>query len=187
MPQRSQHPLVYILLIWTSILSIVQLSFIAIFFTRGQSSNSSTVGHTSQLHSKSLPFEIHNFQATEHESPKSTIQWVAITESKQIIEKQESLQSMKDGNYLINLRVTLSACDGKRIPGKFHSVTLRSQGIARLIGWIDAQSNSTGLLSKIIFLAKGTEVKFIIEPPACINQSLTVTHLDIIWMEKLQF
>lgn len=94
---------------------------------------------------------------------------------------------MKDGNYMINLRVTLSPYESKRNPNGFYSVALNMNSITRLIGWIDTQSNSTGLLSKIIFLAKATEVEITIEPSAYINHSLTVTHLDILFMEKLQF
>ncbi|MEQ2256630.1 hypothetical protein ILYODFUR_026068 [Ilyodon furcidens] len=188
MPQRSQHPLVYILLIWTSILSIILLVFITLFFTQGQSSNSSTVGLTSPLHCTSCSTEILNLQAQELELPNSTIEWTARQPCSNLIrnanETVNTLHIKKDGNYILNLRVTLSACGETSVLDKSHSVTLKLDGKVWLMGWTDTKSNSTGLLSRAKDLSAGSKVQITIDPPACVNTSLSMTHLDIIWLYK---
>ncbi|XP_047213339.1 uncharacterized protein LOC124863138 [Girardinichthys multiradiatus] len=165
MPQRSQHPLVYILLIWTSILSIILLVFITLFFTQGQSSNSSTVGLTSPLHCTSCTTEILNLQAKPQELwlSNSTIEWAARQSTSNMIRNANhagnTLHIKKDGNYILNLRVTLSACGETSVLDKSHSVALKLDGTVWLMGWTDTKSSSTVLLSKAISCQQGVRCR----------------------------
>ncbi|KAM4534720.1 uncharacterized protein V3H82_024629 [Fundulus diaphanus] len=182
MPQRSQHPLIYVLLIWTSIVTIILFVFITLFFTLGQSSNSSTVGHTSPLHITPSSPEILNFQAEGLN--QSTIKWITIQSESSLISKDpgQTIMFLKDGNYILNLQVTLSPCGKEPVSNKAYSVTLKLNGKEKLVGRINTNSNSTGLLSRILRLAAGTTLVISIDPGACIETSVGLTHLDIIWL-----
>ncbi|XP_035984966.1 tumor necrosis factor ligand superfamily member 18 [Fundulus heteroclitus] len=182
MPQRSQHPLIYVLLIWTSIVTIILFVFITLFFIPGQSSNSSTVGHTSPLHITPSSPEILNLKASE--GRQSTIKWTTMQSDSSLILKGsgETIKFLKDGNYILNFQVTLSPCDEGPVSNTAHSVTLKLDGKDKLVGWINTNSNSTGLLSRILRLAAGTVLVISIDPAACVNTTVSMTHLDIIWL-----
>ncbi|XP_017280808.1 uncharacterized protein LOC108241290 [Kryptolebias marmoratus] len=207
MPQRSLHPLVYILLMWITIVSIIQVVFIAFFFTLGQNgqslgyrgekpggTNDSLVGTT--LPTTAKRGMMLNFKAQKAPTAKEAIFWVAVNPNQNVIsESGKELDIKKDGYYFLSLRVTLSSCEeaGGSTPSPEHTVklklNLKSQGKSEekvlLEGGIDRQTNSSGQLSRVKGLYAGGKLVVTISPQTmCLNTSEAVTHLDVIFMQK---
>ncbi|XP_045897639.1 uncharacterized protein LOC123965116 [Micropterus dolomieu] len=193
MPQPTQHFLIHVLLLWTTILSIFQVVVIILFFTDGHhglSQNSSAVApeRTMQFHTPSSSSEhelllgkgkMVTFKAIE---ATSKIKWVAMTpNSEGLISKEgESLTIKKDGYYFLNLQVTLKSQESDD-----QSVSLMWNKKVLLQGWINTKTRSTGLLGKVEVLPAGGTLEVIMQPPTnYINDTESLTHLDIIYMHK---
>ncbi|XP_044036759.1 uncharacterized protein LOC122868655 isoform X2 [Siniperca chuatsi] len=197
MPQPTQHSLIHVLLLWTTILSIIQAVFIILFFTAGHhglSQNSSAVApeRTMQFHTPSSPSEhelllgkgkMLTFKATE---ANRTIKWVAKNPSKGLVsEEGDVLTIKKDGYYFLNLQVTLNTPpSGKETNGLNHTVSLKWNNKVLLQGRIN--THSTCLLSKVQELSAGGTLVVDINLPttATIDETESLTHLDIIYMVK---
>ncbi|XP_071328651.1 tumor necrosis factor ligand superfamily member 18 [Trachinotus anak] len=193
MPQHTQHSLIHVLLLWTTILSIVQVSFIIFFFTaghRGLSQNSTAVAlqNTMQIQANNTPsvsFEdglrlgrgkMLTFQVTDDDN---STKWLAKNPDTSLVsEKGAVLTIKKDGYYFLYLQVTLCACQGE------YTVSLNWNTKVLLQGQIYTKTCSTGLLGKAQELFAGGTLEVIIGPNNCINTSDSLTHLDIIYMRK---
>ncbi|XP_041862229.1 uncharacterized protein LOC121653070 isoform X2 [Melanotaenia boesemani] len=197
MPQHTQHSLVYILLMWTTLNTIIQVIFITLFFTVGRnelslnsSTHSSTIEpkHNTQSQSPSHgglilgEGKMITFKATD---AKSVVTWVAKNPNTYVIsDSGKDLQILKDGHYFLNLRVTLEANRG--VNSSEHTVKLMwDNNEVVLEGWINTITKSTGVLSKVQNLSAGKRLTVRIEPPSSyVDTTESVTHLDIIFMNK---
>ncbi|KAI3359729.1 hypothetical protein L3Q82_014102, partial [Scortum barcoo] len=180
MPQPIQNFLIQILLLWTIILSILQAVFIILFFKAGH--------HGLQDELLLGKGQMLTFKTTEGKANK-TIKWVAVnTVTGVVSDGGEALTIKRDGYYFLNLQVTLktplsSSSYQKSSPEL--TVCLKSKEKTILRGWINTNTNSTGLLGKVEVLPAGDTLEVTIDPPTTdIDESESLTHLDIIYMVK---
>ncbi|KAG7243474.1 hypothetical protein INR49_011030, partial [Caranx melampygus] len=193
MPQHTQHSLISVLLLWTTVLSIVQVAFIIFFFTAGHHSpcQNCTAGeakYTKQYQANnatSPPPESNlilgkmlTYQAT-YESSEITEWYAKDPDIDLISEKGKVLTINRDGYYLLNLQVTLSSCkDNQTVQVEWNNKVL-------LLGWINNKTCSTGILSKAELLSAGGTLSVIIQPKnPHINSSEFLTYMDIIFMSR---
>ncbi|XP_074512551.1 tumor necrosis factor ligand superfamily member 18 [Sebastes fasciatus] len=191
MPQQTQHSLIHVFLLWITILSIVQIVFIILFFTAGHhglSQNSSAVAPDRQMHSTesktpSSPSEhglllgegkMMTFEAAQG---KGIIRWIAKNEDKGLISGEGGLKILTDGYFFLNLQVTLDKCNGS----SQDIVSLKKDDKLILLGRINVKTCSTGLLGKVEELSAGSHL--VVNLPTE-NINITLTHLDIIYMYK---
>uniref|UniRef100_A0A3B4WI76 TNF family profile domain-containing protein n=1 Tax=Seriola lalandi dorsalis TaxID=1841481 RepID=A0A3B4WI76_SERLL len=166
MPQHTQQSLIHVLLLWTTILSIVQVAFIIFFFTDIQNDDSKKTN--TQLIATFL-------SPTEANSTK----WLAKNPDTNLAsEKGEVLTINKDGYYFLNLQVTLCSCK------ELHTVQLQWNKKVIVHGWINNNTCSTGLLGKVEELFAGGTLEVIVSPKMCIRTAEALTHLGIIYMRK---
>ncbi|CAB1449748.1 unnamed protein product [Pleuronectes platessa] len=167
MPQRTQHCLVHVLLLWTIVLSIMQVVFIIFYFTVGrQFSSDHDLGEGKML----------TFQAADDN--RST-KWVADNSDPSLVSEGYNLTIQRDGYYFLSLQVTLISCEGEE-----HTVTLKREGKILLVGWIKTKPCTTGLLGKVEELSAGWTLEVAINPKPKnrIKTDKFATHLDIIYM-----
>ncbi|KAF3700066.1 hypothetical protein EXN66_Car015753 [Channa argus] len=196
MPQHTRHSLTHVLLLWTTILSIIQVVFIIFFFFsaghHGPSQNNSAVAaeHTMQIQANNTPSPPSDDSALlgkgrmltfEAAQVGKNITWVAKSpDMGPVSEKGEVLNIMKDGYYLIILQVTLSSCKGSE-----HKVSLKWNNKVLLQGQIITNTCSTGVLGKVEEMSAGGTLAVTIDPPnSDLNTTESVTHLDIIYIHK---
>lgn len=113
------------------------------------------------------------------------IKWKSRYESNGIIsEDKEGLTIQEDGYYFLNLQVTLKMtncpCNGTK--GLDCTVKLMCKDRDVLLGWINAQTCSTGLLGKVERLGRGTTLE-IHKMLNGIADEESLTHLDIIMLQ----
>ncbi|KAM8724722.1 tumor necrosis factor ligand superfamily member 18 [Acanthopagrus schlegelii] len=195
MPQPTQHSLIRVLLLWTTVLSIIQTVFIILFFTAGhlgQSQNSSTVAPERQIEpqpfSRPTPSppptddrlllgkgKVLTYEAT---LDKNQIIWRTTDVSNGVISGEgKNLTILKDGYYFLSLQVTLKtpkcSFNGTRGSENSQSVSVMLTGdMTRdttrkilLQGRISTHTCSTGLLSKAEKLTAGKKLTFNITLP----------------------
>ncbi|XP_078126430.1 uncharacterized protein LOC144530647 [Sander vitreus] len=196
MPQHTQHSLIPVLLLWITVLSIVQVVFIVLFFTAGHhdlSQNSDTVAPE-----RPLQFQANNTPAppSNHGLPlgKGLMLTFKITEVSRSItlvpknphqglvseEGGTILKIKKDGYFFLNLRVTLLSCNAC---GSQHTVGLKLEDKCILQGGINKNTRSTGL-GKVEVLPAGVTLEVIVNLPADAQIDEDNSHLDIIYMLK---
>ncbi|XP_069380806.1 tumor necrosis factor ligand superfamily member 18 [Paralichthys olivaceus] len=199
MSQRSQHCLVHVLLLWTAVLSIMQVLFFIFYFTVGRQHNiAGAPTNTMQIQSNNTPSfstehglllgkgKMLTFQASDD---KTGATWLAKNpdSSRVLVGKGNTLIVKKDGYYFLNLQVTLCSCEEE------HTVSLKWDGKPLLQGSINTKPCSTGIMAKVEELYAGGALEVTIKPNIsdiesnvniCINTTESVTHLDIIYMLK---
>lgn len=118
---------------------------------------------------------------TENTGGKN-ITWTPMNPDGDLVSRQgNALILMKDGYYFLNLQVTLSSHN----VGTHVQISLGWNSRVLLQGWINTNTTSTGLLGKVEELSAGGTLWVSIDPrPANINCTASVTHLDIIYMQK---
>ncbi|KAF0032811.1 hypothetical protein F2P81_015101 [Scophthalmus maximus] len=171
MPQHTRHSLINVLLLWTAILSIVQVVFIVFYITAGHRASEQYRCSTNAHYA--IPCEQHTFD-------DKRIRWLAKNPDATLISEGDVLAVKKDGYYFLNLQVTLRSCEEE----KEHTVSLKWNNKLLLHGWINTKSCSTGLLGKVEELSAGGTLGVTLEPKTSINTSESETHLDIIYMRK---
>ncbi|XP_026213133.1 uncharacterized protein LOC113160209 isoform X2 [Anabas testudineus] len=196
MPQHTQHSLIHVLLLWTTILSIIQIVFITYFFTNQHHSMSQNTSAVEPEQAQSLPRhgcnlgKMLNFVASETKvSPTgaNNITWSARNPDIDLIkEEKEVLIVMKDGYYFLNLQVTLMDDASTEL-----GVSLFWNKNAILQGWIKQSTKTTGLLGKVETLSAGGKLRVSINPvdpkkqqTFRVDNSETVTHLGFMYMKK---
>ncbi|XP_061568587.1 uncharacterized protein LOC133422586 [Cololabis saira] len=193
MRKPGLHPLVYVLLIWTAIISIIQVAFITFFFTvgrNGQCTNSSAVDpkkmQSQQQSADGLLLGKGKMVTFKARKGNDDILWFTENSNPGLIsEEGYSLKIISDGYYFLNLQVTLRLDDQLRVPDNLiPRVTLKLDEKVLLEGEINRHTRSTGLLGKVVVLAAGGQLKVSIDPPTDIDKSESMTHLDIIFMER---
>ncbi|KAK1877258.1 Thiol:disulfide interchange protein DsbD [Dissostichus eleginoides] len=195
MPQTTQHSLIHVLLLWITILSIVQVVFITLFFTTGHHSwalSSSTVTPAMQVQANITPsapselmgkVEMLTFKATK---ANRKITWVTKNQDQILVSKEEDgtvLKIKKDGYFLLNLQVTLSSCNYTLGPPY---VSLTSKDTVILWGRINTNTCSTGLLGKVEELNANDSLEVTIEPPNDYDMidDESLNHLDIVFLPR---
>lgn len=98
-----------------------------------------------------------------------------------ISENDKGLMIQEDGYYFLNLQVTLKTCPCNGTSGSECVVKLKGRDRDLLLGWINAQTCSTGLLGKVEMLSQGTTLE--IAQMLDIDESEILTHLDIIMLQ----
>ncbi|XP_041813628.1 uncharacterized protein LOC121621283 [Chelmon rostratus] len=199
MPQPTQQFLIHVLLLWTTILSIIQAVFIIIVFTSGHRSlNSSPVApaRTVQFQANNTPSppppdyglllgkgQMITYRAT---AVNGAFKWEARNPSNELVsEDGKDLQIKKDGYYFVYLQVTLksSKCPCNETGGLKSPVNMTWNNDILLQGGIQTSTCSTGLLGKAQVLSGGGKLVF--QLPTCeIDETEYLTHLDIIYMRK---
>ncbi|KAK5884865.1 hypothetical protein CesoFtcFv8_018640 [Champsocephalus esox] len=197
MPQTTQHSLTHVLLLWITILSIVQVVFITLFFTTGHHSralSSSTVTPAMQLQANITPsapselmgkVEMLTFKATED---NRKITWATKNQDQILVSVEPGetvLKINKDGYFLLNLQVTLSKCN--RTMGSLYTVSLNSKDTVILQGRINTNNCSTGLLGKVEELNANDSLEVTIIRPNeddIIDENEYLTHLDIVFFPR---
>ncbi|XP_008293348.1 uncharacterized protein LOC103367173 isoform X2 [Stegastes partitus] len=179
MPQPNQHSLVYILLLWTTIISIFQVVFTILFFTAGRNGLPPSKDRLHLPRGKMLTFTA--------KGAKIPIVWGSKNPNPGVVSATGSRLSIKeDGYFLLNLKVTLIPCQETQESDNLdHTVSLKWTNKVILEGWINTKTNSTGVLSKIEEMPAGGTLMVNISPAdKCINTTESATHLDIIYMAR---
>ncbi|RVE69649.1 hypothetical protein OJAV_G00079840 [Oryzias javanicus] len=200
MPQQTQHVLLYILLMWTTFVSITQIVLLSLFFTAGQRGlcpECGTAGKSDKLHQMTTPPQnpsydglflgkgmMLTFKGRGYNGPlnQTEIEWIAANPSEKLITGHKGhLKIMLDGYFFLTLQVTL--CEKSQ---KSETLELTFNEDVKLTGWIHQNTKSTGVLSRAIELSAGGTLKVTITSPGlCINSNESVTHMDIIFITKL--
>uniref|UniRef100_A0A3B3H3Y1 TNF family profile domain-containing protein n=1 Tax=Oryzias latipes TaxID=8090 RepID=A0A3B3H3Y1_ORYLA len=161
MPQQTQHVLLNILLLWTTVISIIQIVLLSLFFTAGQRG----------LSTSKISFHV--------SADQTEIAWTAANPNEKLY-STVNRQIRMDGYYFLTLQVTLCEKSPKK-----EKVMLTINGEVKLEGWIDQNTNSTGVLSRAMELSAGGILKVTItSPKLCINTNESVTHMGIIFITK---
>ncbi|XP_073351022.1 tumor necrosis factor ligand superfamily member 18 [Pagrus major] len=203
MPQPTQHSLIRVLLLWTTVLSIIQAVFIILFFTVGHlglSQNSSTVAPECPMQSKAdnrptpsppLPKDrllLGKGKTLTYEATldNGQIQWrTKNNENGVISDEGKELKITMDGYYFLSLQVTLKTCKcscNGTVRGSEHMVSVTHNTGILMQGWIN--TCSTGLLSKAQMLTVPDTLKFNFTlQPKEIDANVRRTHLDIIFFQ----
>ncbi|KAL6103074.1 uncharacterized protein ACO6RY_02552 [Pungitius sinensis] len=192
MPQSTQHSLIPFLLLWTTLLSIVQVAVIVVFFTvghHGLSHNGSRVTTETPMkleanNTPSSPSEhglllgkgkMLTFMGTK---VNGQMKWSTKSPDPGLVSEEEGggLKIMRDGYFFLNFQVTLTSCMWE------HTVLMKNKDKTIVQGWISNKTCSTGLVSKVEELPAGTILEVTTPAGSQINESLT--HLDIIYMVR---
>ncbi|XP_024128322.1 uncharacterized protein LOC112146642 isoform X2 [Oryzias melastigma] len=199
MPQQTQHVLLYILLMWTTFVSITQIVLLSLFFTAGQRGlcpECGTAGVPDKLRGMTTPpnpsydglflgkgmmltFKGRGYTGLPNQTE---IEWIAANPSEKLITGSKgNLKILLDGYFFLTLQVTL--CEKSQ---KNETVELTFNQDVKLKGWIHQNTVSTGVLSRAIELSAGGLLKVTISSGGlCINFNESLTHLDIIFITKV--
>ncbi|TDH03040.1 hypothetical protein EPR50_G00158730 [Perca flavescens] len=196
MPQHTQHSLIHILLLWITILSIVQVVFIVLFFTAGhhdlyQNSDAVTPKTGTQIQANITPSPVSDhglplgkglmliFKITE---VNGNMKLVAKNPHPGLISEEGGtfLKIKMDGYFFLNLRVTLLSCNDTW--QSQYTVSLKMKGKDILRGGINKNTSCTGLLSKVEVLTAGDTLE--VNLPANDQIDEDNSQLDIIYMSK---
>ncbi|XP_029997879.1 uncharacterized protein LOC115424643 [Sphaeramia orbicularis] len=199
MPQQhTHHSLIHVLLLWTTILSIIQIVSIVVFFKVERCSQCQNCSAVAREHK--MPFHENNNTSSPPEfllakgkmanfeskgvHPNKTIEWKEDDSSSGLISSGYVLNILKDGYYFLSLRVTLE-CNGKKSTGQeLDQISVKNLDKDILQGWFDAQTCSTGVLSKVERLAARSTLMVTITSNKSTNDSGSLTHLSVIYMDN---
>ncbi|XP_034395272.1 uncharacterized protein LOC117735002 [Cyclopterus lumpus] len=195
MTSPTRQSLIPFLLLWVTILTVVQVAFIVFFFAAGHHGPSQKVSAAAP--EPPMPFQANNTPPPPSErglllgkgkmltfEVHSHMKWSAKNPDKGLVSEEKGgrvLKIMRDGYFFLNLQVTLSSCNATG--GSQHTVSMKSDDDVILQGRINRYTCSTGLLGKVEELSAGSSLE--VHWPTTeelINESLT--HLDIIYMNK---
>lgn len=110
------------------------------------------------------------------------IKWKPRYETKGLVlEDEKGFRIQEAGFYFLNLQVTLKRCN--RMRGSEPMVSLKCNNRDLLLGWINNQTCSTGLLGKVEVLAEGVTLEITEMASDDIEDSEALTHLDIIMLQ----
>lgn len=98
-----------------------------------------------------------------------------------IEEDKEGFKIEEAGYYFINLQVTQKTCNRTR--GSELTVSIKYNDRKLLLGKINTQTCSTGLLAKVEALARGAILEMTEIASEDIDDSEALTHLDIIMLQ----
>ncbi|KAM7371767.1 hypothetical protein PAMP_008977 [Pampus punctatissimus] len=174
MPQTTQHFLIYVLLLWTTILTIIQVSFIILFYTSGH--HGPPPAEDKRLLGKMLTFKA----ITDNK----VVKWISVSQDSSLI--SDILTIKKDGYYFLTLQVTLSSAVSEELDQKVN-LTWVYDGYTKVLlqGVINRNTRSTGLLGKVEELSAGGTLKVNFSKPTTnIDNNEYLTHLDVIYMLK---
>ncbi|XP_020496546.1 uncharacterized protein [Labrus bergylta] len=207
MPQPAQHPLTKVLLLWLTLLSIVQIVFITIFFTVGphdRSQNCSAVASESAKLMKSNNAHLSPSE-NEHQLGKGKMltfmsigggnrrmKWRSNNPSEGLISVQEDVLTIdRDGYYFLSLQVTLKDCNTIQFSkGEYVKVNMTlsngSKSNALLEGRISTDT-CTGFLARATKLSSDYhKVTIDVEATSTfmVDEKESLTHLDIIYISS---
>lgn len=122
----------------------------------------------------------------------SDITWSAIRSDKTLIsEVSEGLSTNVDGYYFLNLQVTMDpSCTGCSTANRSTVELVKIQDGTKktlLMGLINKETNTTGILSKVVECGAGAILKINISNLllTCVDDKEHKTHLGIIFMPRL--
>lgn len=111
-----------------------------------------------------------------------TIRWSPRLPTNDLIEENKTGFKIKEaGYYLLNLQVTQKMCNRTRGPKLTVSIEYNNRKL--LLGKINTQTCSTGLLAKAEALAQGAILEVTEIASEDIDDSEALTHLDIIMLQ----
>ncbi|CAJ1075239.1 uncharacterized protein LOC122868655 isoform X2 [Xyrichtys novacula] len=195
MPQPAQRSLVQVLLLlWITVLSIIQIVFFTYFFTFGhhdKPQNCSAVDTRIPMpHMGNEPLnqvklgkgKMLTFKA---EKENRTLKWVPLNPVTGLFsEKGDALTIDNDGYFFINLQLKLETCNDTspqdiKVSLKWTNDSQESREIMQ--GWINRNTCSTSF-AKVVELTSGTlEVTFN-SSAHNVDTTESSTHLDVIFM-----
>ncbi|TNM96829.1 hypothetical protein fugu_014985 [Takifugu bimaculatus] len=110
------------------------------------------------------------------------IKWIARHSTNELIEEDtKGLKIKEAGHYFLNLQVTQKTCNRTRGPELTVSIKYNDRKL--LLGKINRQTCSTGLLAKVEALARGAILEITEIASEDIDDSEALTHLDIIMLQ----
>lgn len=121
----------------------------------------------------------------------SDITWSPIRSDKTLISKVNNGLSLNmDGYYFLNLQVAVGADCGSITDQSSVSlvhIPKDNKPQTPLQGSINKETNTTGILSKVVECGAGERLIFNISEPLlnCVDKNESKTHLDIIFMPRL--
>nr|XP_057904833.1 uncharacterized protein LOC131103024 isoform X2 [Doryrhamphus excisus] len=205
MPAPTQQALIYILLLWTTILSIIQGVCMVFFFTAAARNFPLQKSITEVSHDPHETFKSSNSspnEARHHQWGKGkmltytavggtkAIKWMAKHPDANLIsESGSALTIMKDGYYFLSLQVTLSLFQETTWSKTVTLWRKSNSGVKVLLqGTINPYTYTTGLLGKVEGLFAGGRLEVTISPASGnINGTEWLTHLDVIYLAKPDF
>lgn len=98
-----------------------------------------------------------------------------------IVVDEKGFRIKEAGYYFLNLQVTQKTCNRTR--GSELTVSLRYNDRELLLGTINTQTCSTGLLAKVEALARGAILEMTEIASEGIDDREALTHLDIIMLQ----
>ncbi|XP_060883094.1 uncharacterized protein LOC132954540 [Labrus mixtus] len=208
MPQPAQHPLTKVLLLWLTLLSIVQIVFITVFFTVGPHDRSQNCSAVASESAKLMKSNNAHLSPSEHEHQlgkgkmltfrsigggNRRMKWQSKNPSKGLISVQEDVLTIdRDGHYFLSLQVTLKDCNKIQLPeGKYVNISMiltnGSQNPKTLLEGRISTDTCTGFLARATELtADYHKVTIDVEAPSTfmVDEQESLTHLDIIYMSS---
>nr|XP_020496547.1 uncharacterized protein LOC109989227 isoform X2 [Labrus bergylta] len=185
MPQPAQHPLTKVLLLWLTLLSIVQIVFITIFFTVGPHDRSPSENEHQLGKGKMLTF-------MSIGGGNRRMKWRSNNPSEGLISVQEDVLTIdRDGYYFLSLQVTLKDCNTIQFSkGEYVKVNMTlsngSKSNALLEGRISTDT-CTGFLARATKLSSDYhKVTIDVEATSTfmVDEKESLTHLDIIYISS---
>ncbi|KAG8006889.1 hypothetical protein GBF38_022946 [Nibea albiflora] len=178
MPQPTQHSLIHVLLLWITILSIIQAVFIIFFFT----------GHRGLQSTPDLKLPMGKILSYKACEDKGSYKWEALNPIESLVSASgKDLQIKKDGYYFLILQVTLKGCtcSYNTTNQTYTDCTVKVDWKRETLlqGWINKNTCSTGLLGTAAGLFAGGKLEFEL-PKTGIDDQKHLTHLDIIYMHE---
>lgn len=109
------------------------------------------------------------------------IKWISRYGTNNLVEYEKGFKIKEAGFYFLNLQVTLKRCN--QIRGSQPMVSLKCNNRELLLGWINNQTCSTGLLGKVEAFTGGATLEITEMASDNIDESEALTHLDIIMLQ----
>ncbi|XP_005468743.1 uncharacterized protein LOC102079027 [Oreochromis niloticus] len=202
MPEPTQNFLIRILVLWNTVITILLIVLFVLYFTDGHKGLENSAVESSKISSMekrwttttppSLVLSKAKMISFKFEEDGSDITWRSSEQKETVISQVGNGLSMNvDGYYFLNLQVTMvptrSGCStvDQSIVSLVH-IQDDKEDQTLLEGSINKETNSTGILSKVVECGAGQKLIVNINKSIlkCVDDEKHKTHLDIIFMPR---
>ncbi|XP_005745425.1 tumor necrosis factor ligand superfamily member 18 [Pundamilia nyererei] len=202
MPEPNQNLLIRILVLWNTVITIFLIVLFVLYFTAGHKGlensavESSKISSTEKRWTTTAPSSLASITGKmlnfKFETDESDITWNQIQKDKSLLSKvNNGLSTNVDGYYFLNLQVTMDpSISGCSTANRSTVELVKIQDGTKkslLMGLINKETNTTGILSKVVECGAGERLIFNISNLLlkCVDKNDSKTHLDIIFMPRL--
>ncbi|XP_039466772.1 uncharacterized protein LOC120439783 [Oreochromis aureus] len=199
MPEPTQNFQNRILVLWNTVITILLIVLFVLYFTDGHKGlensavKSSKISSTEERWTTTTPPSTVSIKGKmlsfQFSTDGSNLTWKQIQSDKTLLSKvNNGLSTNVDGYYFLNLQITVDP--GCRITDQssVSLVHIREDKSKQtpLQGSINKETNSTGILSKVVESGAGEMLIFNISKSIldCVDTNESKTHLDIIFMPR---